>query len=69
MSTKRIRDQFLRDEIAKAERQDVEFLSAQQAINSRQMRRDTAHSRRTNIIIAVTALAAIALLAHLRGWI
>lgn len=54
----RLRDQLIRDETAKAERQDAEFFSAQEALNRNAIRAD----RMRQVIRPGLAVAALAVL-------
>jgi len=64
----RPRTQFLRDEFAKAERQDAEFFAAQRHINFRRMRSETRRAL-TPYIVRAAAFAIALGLAITRGWI
>ena len=65
----RIREQFIRDEIAKAEKQDAAYFSHQEHLNRKRMRREALRILGTDIIIAAVAISALVLLASVRGWI
>ncbi|OOY16743.1 hypothetical protein [Thioclava sp. DLFJ4-1] len=62
----RLRDQFIRDETAKAERQDAEFFSSQEHLNSNAIRADSWQDalRLGPVVLALTiAIACVALIA------